>query len=350
MAGQVVMQGFIRRRIPIFVRRAITLAPALLVLAIGFNPTDALVVSQVVLSFGIPFALVPLLLIARDREVMGALANPRWLSAVSRALLAAMIIALNVFLLVRALPLIIYALARCAIGRAISSRCSTRCRPTGRTSSSTCGSGTRARYIDTAVALSQVNAQPYSRGATGTGACWSPTSFGHAAAAERSWACSPEARRGGGRAASSRSARSARAAPRSSRCGAGRRACARSSASAARSSGRSLMARVVAVAADLLLGSKVEAMLSAAGHDVDPVLRRWPRLTPRRRTWWSPTSTPRTPRRWSRLGVPVIGYYSHVEVETRRAAEAAGVLVIVPRSRMVRELPELAASVLSPEA
>jgi manganese transport protein len=98
MAGQVVMQGFIRRRIPIFVRRAITLAPALLVLAIGFNPTDALVLSQVVLSFGIPFALVPLLLIARDRELMGALASPPWLSAVC-GLLAAVIIGFNVFLL-----------------------------------------------------------------------------------------------------------------------------------------------------------------------------------------------------------------------------------------------------------
>jgi manganese transport protein len=98
MAGQVVMQGFIRRRIPIFVRRAVTLAPALLVLAIGLNPTDALVGSQVVLSFGIPFALVPLLLIASRREVMGPLVNPRWLTALA-GLLAAMIIALNVFLL-----------------------------------------------------------------------------------------------------------------------------------------------------------------------------------------------------------------------------------------------------------
>jgi manganese transport protein len=98
MAGQVVMQGFIRRRIPIFLRRALTLAPALIVLAIGFNPTDALVISQVVLSFGIPFALVPLLVIARRRDVMGELANPRWLSALAGAL-GAMIIALNVFLL-----------------------------------------------------------------------------------------------------------------------------------------------------------------------------------------------------------------------------------------------------------
>jgi manganese transport protein len=98
MAGQVVMQGFIRRRIPIFVRRAVTLAPALLVLAIGLEPTAALVISQVVLSFGIPFALVPLLIIASKREVMGSMANPRWLSAFA-GLLAAMIIALNVFLL-----------------------------------------------------------------------------------------------------------------------------------------------------------------------------------------------------------------------------------------------------------
>ena len=98
MAGQVVMQGFIQRRIPIFVRRAVTLAPALVVLAIGIDPTDALVGSQVVLSFGIPFALVPLLLIARRVDIMGSLANPRWLTGLA-GVLAAMIIALNVFLL-----------------------------------------------------------------------------------------------------------------------------------------------------------------------------------------------------------------------------------------------------------
>jgi manganese transport protein len=98
MAGQVVMQGFIRRRIPLFLRRAITLAPALLVLAIGVDPTDALVGSQVVLSFGIPFALVPLLIVASKREVMGGLVNPGWLSALA-GVLAGLIIALNVFLL-----------------------------------------------------------------------------------------------------------------------------------------------------------------------------------------------------------------------------------------------------------
>jgi manganese transport protein len=98
MAGQVVMQGFIRRRIPIFLRRAITLAPALIVLGVGLNPTDALVMSQVVLSFGIPFALIPLVLIARRRDVMRSLANPRWLTALAGTL-GGLIIALNLFLL-----------------------------------------------------------------------------------------------------------------------------------------------------------------------------------------------------------------------------------------------------------
>jgi manganese transport protein len=98
MAGQVVMQGFIRRRIPIFLRRAITLTPALIVLGLGIDPTDALVGSQVVLSFGIPFALVPLLMIAAKKSVMGELVNPRWVTGFAGAL-AAMIIGLNVFLL-----------------------------------------------------------------------------------------------------------------------------------------------------------------------------------------------------------------------------------------------------------
>src|SRR5262245_2976880 len=98
MAGQVVMQGFIRRRIPLFLRRAITLTPALIVLAIGLDPTDALVGSQVVLSFGIPFALVPLVWLNRRRELMGPLTNPAWLTGLV-AVLSALIIALNVFLL-----------------------------------------------------------------------------------------------------------------------------------------------------------------------------------------------------------------------------------------------------------
>lgn len=97
-AGQVVMQGFIDRRIPLFLRRLVTMAPALVVLAIGVDATDALVVSQVVLSFGIPFALVPMILLTRRADVMGALVNRRATTLVS-SIVAALIIALNAFLL-----------------------------------------------------------------------------------------------------------------------------------------------------------------------------------------------------------------------------------------------------------
>ncbi len=71
------MQGFIDRRIKLFVRRAITMAPALVVLALGLDPSSTLVISQVVLSFGIPFALVPMILLTRRADVMGALVNRR---------------------------------------------------------------------------------------------------------------------------------------------------------------------------------------------------------------------------------------------------------------------------------
>jgi manganese transport protein len=97
-AGQVVMQGFIARRIPLFLRRAITMAPALIVLAIGVDATDALVASQVVLSFGIPFALVPMIVLTRRADVMGAFVNRRGTTIVA-SIVAALIIALNVFLL-----------------------------------------------------------------------------------------------------------------------------------------------------------------------------------------------------------------------------------------------------------
>ncbi|HLR85494.1 MAG TPA: Nramp family divalent metal transporter [Nocardioidaceae bacterium] len=97
-AGQVVMQGFIGRRIPLFIRRAVTMAPALAVLALGVNTTDALVISQVVLSFGIPFALVPLIMLTRRTPLMGRLANRPVTTAVA-SVIAALIIALNAFLL-----------------------------------------------------------------------------------------------------------------------------------------------------------------------------------------------------------------------------------------------------------
>jgi manganese transport protein len=97
-AGQVVMQGFVRRRIPLFLRRAITMTPALVVLALGLPTTDTLVISQVVLSFGIPFALVPLILVTRRADLMGSLVNRRY-TTFAASLVAAVIIALNVFLI-----------------------------------------------------------------------------------------------------------------------------------------------------------------------------------------------------------------------------------------------------------
>jgi manganese transport protein len=97
-AGQVVMQGFIDRRIPLFLRRAATMTPALVVLALGLDPTKTLVMSQVVLSFGIPFALVPMILLTSRRGVMGELVNTRSTTIVASAV-AAVIIALNLFLI-----------------------------------------------------------------------------------------------------------------------------------------------------------------------------------------------------------------------------------------------------------
>jgi len=97
-AGQVVMAGFVNLRIPLLLRRAITMIPAIVVLALGVSPTSALVLSQVVLSFGIPFALIPLLLLTRRRDVMGVHVNRRATTAIAIAI-AALIAALNVFLL-----------------------------------------------------------------------------------------------------------------------------------------------------------------------------------------------------------------------------------------------------------
>ncbi|HLF00076.1 MAG TPA: Nramp family divalent metal transporter [Gaiellaceae bacterium] len=98
MAGQVVMQGFIGRQIPLFLRRLVTMLPAFVVVAIGVDPSRALVLSQVVLSFGIPFALIPLILFCRNRELMGSLVNRRT-TTIAGMLVATVIIALNAFLL-----------------------------------------------------------------------------------------------------------------------------------------------------------------------------------------------------------------------------------------------------------
>jgi manganese transport protein len=97
-AGQVVMQGFVNRRIPISLRRAITMVPSVVVLMVGIDPTRALVLSQVLLSFGIPLALVPLVLFTRRRDVMGSLVNHRS-TTVAAWLVTGIIVALNAVLL-----------------------------------------------------------------------------------------------------------------------------------------------------------------------------------------------------------------------------------------------------------
>ncbi len=99
LSGQVVMQGFLQRRIPLVVRRLVTLAPALVIIAAGVDTTAALVISQVVLSFGIPFALIPLVMLTRRADLMGALVNRRH-TTVAAALVATVITGLNVTLIV----------------------------------------------------------------------------------------------------------------------------------------------------------------------------------------------------------------------------------------------------------
>ena len=101
LAGQVVMQGFIRRRIPLGLRRLITMTPAFVVIGLGADPSHTLVLSQVVLSFGIPFALIPLVWFTARADVMGRLVNSLP-TTVAAALVAALIVCLNVFLLVQA--------------------------------------------------------------------------------------------------------------------------------------------------------------------------------------------------------------------------------------------------------
>jgi acetylornithine deacetylase/succinyl-diaminopimelate desuccinylase-like protein len=105
------------------------------------------------------------------------------------------------------------------------------------------------------------------------------------------------------------------------------------------------VARVLSIATDLMLGSKVEAQLTAAGHEVTtaPAIEE---------TTWDGKDLivadldAENPEALVGLGIPVLGYYSHVDVATKEAAEAAGIDLAVPRSRMARELPALAAKLL----
>jgi len=105
------------------------------------------------------------------------------------------------------------------------------------------------------------------------------------------------------------------------------------------------MASVLSIATDLMLGSKVEAQLAAAGHEVTTSASI-------EESSWDGVELivadldVENPEALVGLGMPVLGYYSHVDVETKEAAEAAGVDLVVPRSRMARELPGLAEKLL----
>lgn len=98
MAGQVIMQGFVNFTIPIWLRRTLTMLPAFIVILWGLDPTKVLVLSQVVLSFGVPFALVPLLLFTARRDIMGVLVSRPALTVIGW-LIALLIIGLNFYLL-----------------------------------------------------------------------------------------------------------------------------------------------------------------------------------------------------------------------------------------------------------
>ncbi len=98
LSGDIIMQGFIRYRIPLYLRRFITIIPPMAIIISGVNATEALVWSQVVLSFGISFALVPLIMFTSNRRLMGALTNRKWVTALAW-LIAVLVIALNLFVI-----------------------------------------------------------------------------------------------------------------------------------------------------------------------------------------------------------------------------------------------------------
>jgi manganese transport protein len=98
MDGQVMMLGFVRFRIPLWLRRAVTIVPSLAIIFSGADPTRSLVVSQVILSLALPFAVVPLVIFTSRRAIMGELVNRR-LTTVAAAVVAGLVIALNLLLL-----------------------------------------------------------------------------------------------------------------------------------------------------------------------------------------------------------------------------------------------------------
>jgi manganese transport protein len=102
MAGQVIMQGFLNYHIPVWLRRLVTMGPSLLVIALGFDPTKTLIVSQVFLSFGLPFAVIPLVLFTRRPDLMGVLVN-RKSTTILAGSAALLIVCLNFYLLYQTL-------------------------------------------------------------------------------------------------------------------------------------------------------------------------------------------------------------------------------------------------------
>ena len=98
LSGDIIMQGFIRYRIPLYLRRFITIIPPMIIIISGINATEALVWSQVVLSFGIAFALVPLIMFTSNKRLMGVLTNRKWVTALAW-LIAVLVIALNLFVI-----------------------------------------------------------------------------------------------------------------------------------------------------------------------------------------------------------------------------------------------------------
>lgn len=97
-AGQVIMQGFLKQHIPIWLRRSITIIPSIVVIAIGLDPTRTLVMSQVVLSFGLPFTIIPLLFFTSNKSIMGILVNNK-ITTIAMALITILIVSLNVYLI-----------------------------------------------------------------------------------------------------------------------------------------------------------------------------------------------------------------------------------------------------------
>ncbi len=97
-AGQVMMQGFLHRKVPVWLRRLITIIPSLFVIAIGLDPTRTLVISQVILSFGLPFAIIPLIIFTRKKSIMGILVNKKFTTFIA-SIIAVLIILLNIYLI-----------------------------------------------------------------------------------------------------------------------------------------------------------------------------------------------------------------------------------------------------------